>query len=313
MEKLYLTQKILLDLLYKTMAKAATVIPSDVKEALENCLRKEQKESLSYMHLKTSLANLQISAEKDLLACPDTGYPLYYLRIGDNVELEGGFSNIEKLCREAVALVTADNNLRKTMVHPLTRFNPGTNVMQFLPKVEIKFDSRIDFLEITAVPKGGGSEIFGTFYKMMIPIDGVRGVKKFILDSAFNSMQTGKTCPPNIIGVCIGGTADLCMRLAKEACIMRPIGDRHPDNQIAKMEDELVHDINSIGLGSMGFGGNSSVLDVHIEYAASHTAALPVAFNAQCSICRRATALLSRNNEVEWRSSPDWFGRKNNA
>jgi L(+)-tartrate dehydratase alpha subunit len=311
MEKLFINQKELLDLLYKTMAKASTVIPSDVKEALENCLKSEEEGSLSNMHLKTSLINLKMSEENDLLACPDTGYPLYFIRIGDNIELEGGFSNIEKLSQEAVAMVTADNKLRKTMVHPLTRYNPGTNVLQFLPKVEIKFDSKIDFLEITAIPKGGGSEIFGTFYRMLIPIDGITGIKKFIFDSAFHAMQTGKTCPPNIIGVCIGGTADLCMKLAKEACIIRPIGDRHPDKEIARMEDELVQDINSIGLGSMGFGGNCSVLDVHIEYAASHTAGLPVGFNAQCSISRRATARLLSNKKVEWRDSPDWFGRKN--
>ena len=310
MKKVYINQKKLLDLLYKTMARASTVIPSDVKEALKDCLRKEEEGSLSYMHLKTSLANLQLSEDMDLLACPDTGYPLYYIRIGDNVEVEGGFSNIERLSREAVAMVTRDNKLRKTMVHPLTRFNPGTNVLPFLPKVEIKFDSEVNFLEITAVPKGGGSEIFGTFYRMLIPIDGMKGIKKFILDSALRAMQTGKTCPPNIIGVCIGGTADLCMKLAKEACIIRPIGDRHPDEKIAKMEDELLKDINSMGLGSMGFGGNCSVMDVHIEYAASHTAALPVAFNAQCSICRRATARLLQHNKVEWENSPDWFGRR---
>lgn len=308
-EKLFVTQENLLDLLYKTMAKASTVIPSDVKEALENCLRTEEPGSLSYMHLETSLANLKLSEEKDLLACPDTGYPLYYIRMGDNVEMEGGFSTIEKLSREAVAMVTADNKLRKTMVHPLTRFNPGTNVLQFLPKVDIQFDSAINYMEITAVPKGGGSEIFGTFYRMMIPLDGIQGVKKFIFDSAFHAMQTGKTCPPNIIGICIGGTADLCMKLAKEACVLRPVGDRHPDREIATMEDELLQDINSMELGSMGFGGKCSVIDVHIEYAASHTAALPVAFNSQCSICRRATARLFSHGRIEWRSSPDWFGR----
>jgi tartrate/fumarate subfamily iron-sulfur-dependent hydro-lyase alpha chain len=286
-----MTRKNLLDLFYRTMVTASTVIPLDIKEALENCLTMEEPGSLSHMHLETSLANLELSEEENLLACPDTGYPLYYIRVGDNVEVEGGFSTIEKLTREAVALVTADNKLRKTMVHPLTRFNPGTNVLQFLPKVEMQFDSGIDYIEITAVPKGGGSEIFGTFYRMMIPMD------------------AGKTCPPNIVGVCIGGTADLCMKLAKEACVLRPIGDRHPDGEIATMEDELLHDINAMGLGSMGFGGKCSALDVHIEYAASHTAALPVAFNSQCSICRRATVRVFNDNRIEWKSSPDWFGR----
>lgn len=134
MKKLYIDQKKLLDLLYRTMARASTVIPSDVREALEDCLRKEDEGSLSYMHLKTSLANLQLSEDMDLFACPDTGYPLYYIRIGDNAEVEGGLSNIERLSREAVAMVTWDNELRMNMVHPLTRFNPGKNILSFFTK-----------------------------------------------------------------------------------------------------------------------------------------------------------------------------------
>ena len=154
MEKLFIDKKELFDLLYKTMAKASTVIPVDVKEALKSCLKREEEGNLSNMHLKTSLINIKMSEEDDFFACPDTGYPRYFIRIGDDVELEGGFSNIEKLSQEAVAKVTEDNKLRKTMVHPLPRYNPGTNLLQFLSKVEIKFDSEIDFLEITAVPKG---------------------------------------------------------------------------------------------------------------------------------------------------------------
>jgi tartrate/fumarate subfamily iron-sulfur-dependent hydro-lyase alpha chain len=121
------------------------------------------------------------------------------------------------------------------MVHPITRRNTGTNVGYYLPKVEIRFDPTIDYLDIIAVPKGGGSEMFGTFYKMMYPADGKKGIMKFILDCIKESTYLGKTCPPNVIGIGIGGTADICMKIAKEAAVLRPIGSRHPDNEIAEM------------------------------------------------------------------------------
>jgi len=310
MRRFSIAQSFLLGVLQQAIERAASIIPCDVRSALERCLRAEAPGTLSEQSLAATLSNLEASAEQGLFACPDTGFPLYYIRIGDGIEVEGGYSRIEWACAQAVKAATAGGRLRKTMVHPLTRHNPGTNVLQHMPQVTLKFDPNIDYVEITAVPKGGGSEIFGTFYRMTTPADGLIGIEKFILDSAFRAMETGKACPPNIVGVGIGGTADLCMRLAKEAAVLRPVGDRHPEEMIAEKEAALLDALNALGIGPMGLGGASTALDVHVEYAATHTAALPVAFNCQCSVCRRATARIYGANAVDWSDYPDWFGRE---
>ena len=161
-------------------------------------------------------------------------------------------------------------------------------------------------MDIIGVPKGGGSEIFGTFYKMMYPADGKAGMMKFILDCVKRSTYAGGTCPPNVIGIGIGGTADICMKIAKEAAVLRPIGSRHPDPEIASLEDELVDYITEAGIGPMGMGGRSGALDVHVEYAVTHTAALPVGFNSQCSICRRKVARIAPGEDMVFMDIPEW-------
>jgi L(+)-tartrate dehydratase alpha subunit len=287
------------------MMLATKVIPSDVRTELERMLREEPDER-ARLHLDVLLENCNIAERDDLLACPDTGSMLYYVRAGDSVRVEGGFSALADEARRAVKDLTASSRLRPNMVHPLTRVNTGTNVGAHLPMVEIRFDPRIDALEIVGVPKGGGSEIFGTFYRMLYPSDGIAGVMKFVLDCVARSTYAGATCPPNVIGIGIGGTADICMRIAKEAAVLRPVGSRHPDADIAELESRLLEAVGSAGIGPMGMGGRSGVLDVHIEYAVTHTAALPVAFNAQCSLCRRKVARFDRSGEVTFSDVPQW-------
>lgn len=308
-ENIILTSKIK-EVFDSLILKSVTSIPSDVKTFIKNIYEVELSDSMSKYSIKSTLDNLEICEKNFLLACPDTGYPLFYIRIGDKISLEDGVSSIYQICCRSVKDATKNNYLRKTMIHPLTRYNPGTNVLQFLPKIDIKFSPNIDYIEVTFVPKGGGSEIFGTFYRMITPVDGIKGIKKFILDSALRAMEAGKSCPPNLIGVGIGGTADLCLKLAKEAALLRPVGNRHPEKLISDMELSLMDDINSLGIGSMGLGGKVSLLDIHIEYAASHTAALPVAFNCQCSVCRRATARIYPDGKIEMFDYPDWFERR---
>ncbi|MCK9265677.1 fumarate hydratase [bacterium] len=297
------------EVLDNLIVKSVTTVPEDVKDCIKTIANEEVSGSMAEYSIKTTLDNLNTCEKESLLACPDTGYPLFYFRVGNNVLLEKGFSSIYEICCDAVKKATQKNYLRKTMVHPLTRYNPGTNVIQFLPKIEIKFSSEIDYIEATFTPKGGGSEIFGTFYRMTTPVDGIKGIKKFIIDSALRAMEAGKSCPPNLIGVGIGGTADLCMKLAKESALLIPVGSRHPEKLISDMEISLMEDINSLMIGSMGLGGGVSLLDLHIEYAASHTAALPVAFNCQCSVCRRATARIYPDGKIEFADYPDWFER----
>jgi len=304
-----LPTQLLQDVMYQALERAVSQSPADVLNALERCAGQEQEGSLAQLSLKTTRNNLLEAAQEGSFACPDTGFPLFYVRAPDSVELEEGYSSLWRVCEQVVSKASCENRLRKTMTHPLTRRNPGTNVIQFMPHVELKFDPGIDYLELTSVPKGGGSEIFGTFYRMITPVDGLAGIRKFVLDSASRAMSMGKAYPPGIVGVAVGGTADLCMKLAKQAATLRPIGDRHPEPAVADLEAEFLEDMNGLGIGPMGLGGACTVLDVHVEYAGTHTAALPVALNAQCSVCRRATARIHRDGAVVWRDYPDWFGR----
>lgn len=305
MKELHVSTHTALEMMYNSMMMAATRIPSDVKNKLFEYLEKE-KNDIAKFHLEMIIKNCELGERNGKIPCPDTGYPLFYVRAGENVRIEGGFSALYELSKEAIKKATANAYLRPNMVHPITRKNPGTNVGYYLPAVEIRLDPQIDFLDIIAIPKGGGGEIFGTFYRMMVPADGMRGILKFILDSIKESTYAGKTCPPNVIGIGIGGTADLCMKIAKEAAILRPIGSRHPDKEISSLEEELVQMVQDVGIGPMGMGGWSGVLDVHIEYAACHAAGLPVAFNAQCSLTRRKVARITPDNPIAYSDFPEW-------
>ena len=305
MKELLVSRDTAFKMMYNSMVMAATLIPSDVRNRLLQYLE-EEKSEIARLHLRMILENCEIGEKKGRIPCPDTGYPLYYVRAGENVRIEGGFSTLYELSKEAVRKATAETYLRPNLVHPITRKNPGTNVGNYLPAVEIRLDPTIDFFDIIAIPKGGGGEIFGTFYRMMVPADGMSGILKFILDSIKESTYAGKTCPPNVIGIGIGGTADLCMKIAKEAAILRPIGSRHPDEEISRLEEELVERVKDAGIGPMGMGGGAGVLDVHIEYAACHAAGLPVAFNAQCSLTRRKVARFTTDNEITYSDFPEW-------
>ncbi len=305
MQELFVSRDNIYDMMYNSMVMAATFVPSDVKNKLLEYVEKE-KHKIAKLHLETIIRNCELAENEGRLICPDTGSPLFYVRAGDNVRIEGGFSALYEISKEAIKKATANAKLRPNMVHPITRQNPGTNVGYYLPKVEIRFDPRIDFFDIIAIPKGGGSEIFGTFYRVMYPADGRKGIIKFILDCIKESTYAGKTCPPNVIGIGIGGTSDICMKIAKEAAVLRPIGSRHPDEEISSLEEELIHMVRESGIGPMGMGGGSGVLDIHIEYAVTHTAGLPVGFNAQCSLSRRKVARITLDNHITYSDFPEW-------
>jgi len=286
-------------MVYGALVRSASVLPADVKRAMEEAFDAESDE-IAKLHMEAFLENIRLAEEKGSFACSDTGWPLFYVKAGDNVRVEGGFSTIYGVATEVVIQATKELNLRPTLVHPLTRVNPGNNVGYYLPRVQLRFDPHIDFLEVTAVPKGGGSEMYGTYYEMLFAADGRKGVIEFVLDSFLESSYAGQTCPPNIIGVGIGGTAEICVEIAKEAAILRPIGSRHPEEEIAQLEEELLEQLNFLGVGPMGMGGLKAVFDVHIELAMTHSGALPVAFVAQCAIARRATARVGPDGQITY-------------
>jgi fumarate hydratase subunit alpha len=301
-----ISERLLLDAFYKGLVKAVVEVPSDVRDAILRALEVEGRE-VARMHLRGFLENIDGAREKGVPVCADTGWPIFFLKIGDGVRLEGGLSSLYGIASRAVERATMEGYLRVTMVHPLSRVSSPTNIGSYIPHLEFKHVEG-DHLDVTAIPKGGGAEFFVTTpLRNLLVADGVLGVKKFILDTVIDADREGKTCPPNIIGIGLGGFSDLAMRLAKQAALLRQVGDRHPEGEIAKLEEELLEAVNMTGIGPMGCGGSTTALDVHMEYAHSHTACTAVAVNLSCALHRRATVRLSSDGDMQFIVSPNWF------
>ena len=282
----------LIKLTVKELLKtASTEIPKDVKDALMMAYVNEEKE-IPKIQLKAMLENIDLASKMSVPICQDTGIPIIYVTLG-NVEID----DIETAIKSAVEEATKSVPLRPNIVHPITRMNPGTNIGVHMPYINYKF-SRKKCIEITVMPKGAGSENMSAFINLT-PADGLKGVKEFILNSVVEA--GGKSCPPNILGIGIGGSADISMRLAKEA-LLRPLNEKNPDPTIAQLETEIFEVMNGIGIGPMGLGGKSTLLGVNIEYAYCHTGSLPVAVNFQCWPARRATARIFDDGKIEYLS-----------
>jgi tartrate/fumarate subfamily iron-sulfur-dependent hydro-lyase alpha chain len=240
------------------------------------------------------LKAVDIADQKKTLVCQDTGLPIYMVKLGSLFHWDG--AEIKERLSAGARRATQEFPFRGSSTHPVTRLNPQTSVGKHLPVLYIDFIKNVEYMEILMIPKGSGSENMSTM-KMFIPADGVKAVKKFILDAFIAS--GANPCPPGIIGVGLGGTADLVMRLAKEA-IARPVGQRNEDPEIAKMEEELEQAINATGIGPMGLGGDVSTLGVHIEMAYTHITQNPVAVNTQCWPARRARARIYPDGRIEY-------------
>ncbi|WP_157198877.1 fumarate hydratase [Methanothermococcus okinawensis] len=263
--------------------EAAITLPKDVKNALIESVEKEENE-LSKNTLKAIVKNIEIAEEKNIPMCQDTGVPIIFLKIGKNINSSDIIYIIDKI-KDGVKKATEEVPLRPNVVNPLSRENLKTNVGLGAPFINIEFDENLDReIEITVFPKGAGSENMSAL-KMLTPAEGINGIKNFILETVANA--GGKPCPPIILGVGIGGTADISLKLAKKA-LLRKIGERHKEKDIAKLEVELLTDINKLGIGAMGLGGNITALDVFIEVMGCHTASLPVGICIQCWANRRA-------------------------
>ncbi len=273
--------------------RALCDLPPDVRVALKNAYERETKPNAKEA-LRAMLKAVEIADQRKTLVCQDTGLPIYMVKLGSRFHWDG--AEIKERLSVGARRATQEFPFRGSSTHPVTRLNPQTSVGLNLPVLYIDFVKDADYLEILMVPKGSGSENMSTM-KMFIPADGVKAVKKFILDTVIAS--GANPCPPGIIGVGIGGTADLVMRLAKEA-IARPVGQRNEDPEIALMEKELEDAINATGIGPMGLGGDVSTLGVHIEMAFTHITQNPVAVNTQCWPARRARARIHPDGRIEY-------------
>ena len=283
--------------------RAAIRIPDDYRDGILKA-RSSEKGSLSCFVLDTMIDNWDAAVEDQRPMCADTGLPRYYVKFGNEANIQGGFVAVERALRQATAKATAKIPLRPNRVHPLTRKDYNNNVGVRAPEIEYSVEPDADWLDITTVHKGG---LFGTDYRMLFPGDGWDGIKRMFLDTMIQFGRRGLACQPAIVGVGIGGSKDTCMVLGKQAACLRVVGDRHPDPEIAQLEEELKELGNQIGMGPMGFVGSSMVVDCHIEVAHTHTGGLPVSVHSFCLSSRRAVVRLFDDNRTEFRTDPQWF------
>ena len=263
--------------------RALKRLPDDIKTGFQRLDQRESDDTAKSV-LGTMMVNIRVAEDNDNLLCQDTGIPIYNVTIGRGVDAHG--TDLADAIRRGCERATREHPLRSSVVHPISRENAHTSCGIRVPVINWAFSDAPDTLEIEMIPKGSGSEN-GSFLKMCIPADGEMGVKTFVVDKVMEA--GGKVCPPTIVGVGVGGTADLCVHLAKVAAT-RALGTHCEDPEGARLEEELTEAVNSLGIGPQGLGGDSTAFAVHVETAATHITMNPVAVNIQCHSARRARA-----------------------
>jgi len=263
--------------------RALKLLPPDVKAGF-GALAARETDARATGILGVMVKNIAVAEATDNLLCQDTGIPIYNVVIGRDVAVDG--VALKAAIRRGCERATREHPLRSSVVHPVTRRNEHSSCGRGVPVINVDFSDAPDTLAIEMVPKGSGSEN-NSWLRMAVPAEGVAAIKRFVVDCVLEA--GGKTCPPTIVGVGVGGTADLCVHLAKVAGT-RPLGSRCEDPEGAKLEEELTRAVNQLGVGPQGLGGDSTAFAVHVETAATHITMNPVAVNMQCHSARRARA-----------------------
>lgn len=275
--------------LYK---KALTDLPPDVRSTV-NAAR-ERETGGARRRLDVMVNAIRTSDESGIIVCQDTGICVFFVKLGTEFPVNG--AALVRALRDGIALATERHSLRSSIIHPLTRENRQDNTGVGVPAVHVDFVDGSGELDVLLVPKGSGSENM-SYLAMLSPADGIAGVKKFILDCVVDAGP--RPCPPTVVGVGLGGTADQCAALAKQA-ILRPVGEAHPEPEIAALEKQVLDAINETGIGPQGLGGLTTSFAVHVEYAWTHISMNPVAVNIQCWRGERARATVRTDGSVTY-------------
>ncbi len=258
-------------------------LPQDVKKALEDAMNKEES-PLGAEILSDILKNQEIARTNDVPICQDTGLAVIFLELGQDVRLVGG--NLNDAIDEGVKRGYTNGYLRKSAVDDpfIVRKNTGDNTPAIIHTKIVPGEN----IKLILAPKGGGSENMSAL-AMLKPSDGVKGIKKFVLDTV--EKAGSNPCPPIIVGVGIGGTIEKTTLIAKQS-LLRKVGDHNPNPKVAEIEKELLDEINKLGIGPQGFGGRTTALAVNIETFPAHIASMPVAVNIQCHVARHQEAII---------------------
>jgi fumarate hydratase subunit alpha/L(+)-tartrate dehydratase alpha subunit len=263
--------------------RALKLLPPDIKQGFAR-LDATETHPTGKAILGTMIRNIKVAEDTNNLLCQDTGIPIYNVEIGTRVDFDG--HQLKQAIIKGCERATREHPIRSSVVHPVTRLNEHTSCGRSVPVINIDFVPDAETVSIEMIPKGSGSEN-NSWLKMAIPADGIDAIKTFVVDCVLDA--GGKTCPPTIVGVGVGGTADLCVHLSKVAAT-RALGSKCDDPEGAKLEAELSGVVNQLGVGPQGLGGDCTSFAVHVETAATHITMNPVAVNMQCHSARRARA-----------------------
>jgi fumarate hydratase subunit alpha len=258
-------------------------LDGDVLAALERA-RQDEESPQGCEVIDTILKNAAVASNEGLPLCQDCGIAVVFLELGQDLNIVGG--DLYNAVNEGVRQAYDEGFLRKSMVsRPFSdRLNTGDNTPAVIHTDIVPGDR----LKITIMPKGGGAENMARL-GMLLPASGRQGVVEFVVSAVEEAGS--KACPPVIVGVGIGGTAEKAMMLAKRA-LLRRVGEPAPDKETADLEKEILEKVNNLGIGPMGYGGRTTALAVHVESFPAHITALPVAVNLQCHSARHLEAFL---------------------
>lgn len=258
-------------------------LPEDVLDSLKQA-REVEESPVGREVLDRMLENTDISAEGEFPLCQDTGMAVVFLELGQEVHIIGG--DLHKAINEGVRQGYHEGYLRKSIVRQ--PFSARINTKDNTPAIIHTDIVPGDRLKISVMPKGGGGENMSRL-AMLYPAQGRQGIIDFVVKTV--DVAGGNPCPPIIIGIGIGGTAEKTLMLAKKA-LLRKVGQPHPDGEVAELEKEIIQQVNKLGIGPMGYGGRTTALAVHVEVFPCHIASMPVAVNLQCWCARHKEAII---------------------
>jgi len=290
-----ITDELVSNVVYALLKKASIRLPEDIKRALKRAHRKETS-AAGKLHIATILRNIEIAEKSDVCVCQDTGIPLFFVKLGLKADMK---CDLKEAIFAGTERATKETPLRENVIHPITKKNSGTNVGWGMPNIFYDVDFNSDTIEITAVPKGFGSE--SKTVLVYIPTSEpffLQALTKCVVDNLTAAM--GDPCPPYIVGVGIGGTGEIATMLAKKAYLRRPVETYHTDPIVANLEKHLLKVVNKTGIGPMGMGGGVTALAVHAEICGTHTGAVPVAMSVQCWAARQASAKITPDGKVRY-------------
>ena len=291
-----INERTLLETALEVVRMSCTGIAPDAMELLKRAHVNERNNAAKKL-LETMIRNAELAAAMDKPVCQSPGYPVVYATLGSDIKLE---ANIQSVFGEAIIELTKKSYLRPSMVHPITRKNPGDNSGMGIPDVEVELAPDADYADFIISFKGCGAELANVL-RVLTPLQvgrGGIGIKKLVLESVVDA--GGIPCPPVAIGIGIGGQIHYAAKLSRKAVSVREWTDTNSNEEVATLEKDLLAAVNALGIGPAGIGGDTTALTVKAEMVSTHTAICPVAVNFHCWIARRGGARIHSDGSVTY-------------